>query len=290
MNLDDGEFERIIAGMMAKSIRLDREEMLRQARARIPEIRSRIEAVQIVVDGIMASIDRRFKPTSTFLPSSMIRAQLRLALHYLHAADHRESDDDSPGDPTLSSYVVLRAAIECTATAHWLLSGRNQRERVERVLKRMWWDTENAVHMAAIADGAAEHSASEDLRQRIEAICRPVKGLEATNVMNSKRVQLSTVVKDASAALRPDQPTMMYAGWMLCSGVAHGNIPISAGVGITPETVQLPSLHPMDMVAFAPVFAAICEEVELTIGLFETCASEQHAHRPQHLDDPPREA
>lgn len=280
----DEEFLRVLTHMQEKSARIERQQMLRNARRRIPVIRDHIDTVRIVANGVMAGVDQRFDSTETFRPSTMIRTQLRLAAHYLQAADGNESPDSEAQPPTLSSYVVLRAAIESTASAHWLMSGKNHRESVKRVLKRMWWDTESAVEMAATADGNVDRSALEDLKKRITAISSPIKGLEVAKVTESKRMPLSTIVKDAGAALHPDYPSMMRAGWMLCSGIAHGNIPVSAGAGITPATVQLPSQHLIDDEAYAFVLSTIVEDLHLTALLFEKRAAEQHAHQQTPRD------
>lgn len=227
----------------------------------------------------MAAADERFKSTGTFLPSTMIRTQLRLAVHYLKAADEGGFPLGKPQPPTLSSFVVLRAAIECTANAHWLLSSSNQRQLVERVLKRMWWDTTNAIEMATTADGGPPGDALVDLQTRIEKIARPIKGLGSVNITKSDRPLLSRIVSDASAALRPHYPKRMHAGWMLCSGIAHGNIPVSAGAGISAATVQRPAEHLIDDGSYGYVFAAVVDDVESTVELFERRAHEAHQHR-----------
>jgi len=198
-----------------------------------------------------------------------------LAIHYVKAADEGSH-------PTLSSFVVLRAAIECTATAHWLMSGRSRGENVERALKRMWWDTQSAVDMATTADGNPDLSALDDLKDKIATITGPIKRLEATTVTESLRVRLSGLVEDASRLLRPDDPTAMYAAWMVCAAVSHGNIPVSAGAGLEAALVQQPSQHPIDEAVFAQVLSVALADLRTAAELFDRRAGEQHAHhRPR---------
>ncbi len=254
-------------------------QQLREARQRGIEIREQIDEVQVVLGGVMAAVDGRFALTRTFQPSTMIRTQLRLAIHYVQAADEGGFPGDKSQPPSLSSFVVLRAAIECTASAHWLLSGKNHRESVERVLKRMWWDTTSAAEMATIADEEADRTGLLDLTKRISQIARPIKGLASKTIMESKRIPLSTIVADAGAALHPDYPTMMRAGWMLCSGIAHGNLAVSAGTGVTAASVQQPSQHLIDNGSYGHIFAAIVGDIHATAQLFERRAAEAHEHQ-----------
>jgi hypothetical protein len=278
--MDDGEFSRILAHMREKSRRIEGRRLLREARQRSVEIREQIDGVRIAPGLVMARVDQRFDSTLTFQPSTMIRTQLRLAIHYVQAADEGGFPVGKSQPPTLSSFVVLRAAIECTASAHWLLSGKNHRQSVERVLKRMWWDTDSAAEMATIADGAADRRVLLDLEERITRISGPIKGLDSAKIVDSKRIPLSTIVSDAGAALRPNYPTMMRAGWMLCSGIAHGNIPVSAGAGLTASSVQQPSKHLIDDGSYAYIFSAIVDDIHATAQLFERRAAEKHEHQP----------
>lgn len=279
MDIDDEEFSRLLKHMREKSLRNEGRRLLREARQRSIAAREQIDGVQIAPGGVMAAVDQRFDSTRTFQPSTMIRTQLRLAIHYAQAADAGGIAVSKSQPPTLSSFVVLRAAVECTASAHWLLSGQNHRESVERVLKRMWWDTVNAAEMSTTADGDADRGALRDLEERISEISRTIKGLNSAKIMDSKRIQLSTIVSDASAALRPNHPTTTRAVWMLCSGIAHGNIPVSAGAGLTAASVQQPSQHLIDDGPYAYIFSTIVEDIHMTAELFARRAAEQHEHQ-----------
>lgn len=204
--------------------------------------------------------------------------QLRLAVHYVQAADEPES-------PTLSSFVVLRTAIECVATAHWLMSGGSNRVRIERALKRMWWDTLNAADMAATADGDRDDSTLNDLRARISAITDPVKHLDVETIITSQRVSLSGLVEDASLALRREDPTALLAAWKVCAAVSHGNIPVSAGAGIAAELIQRPSQHPIDGPVYAQILSVTVTDLRAAVELWRDCATQQHSHSPSRPEN-----
>jgi len=276
MDLGDEEFMRTLTEMREKTRRVEARKLLGRARERIGQVGKRLDAVEIAPKGVMAAVDRRFVSTQTFLPSTMVRTQLRLAIHYVQAADAAGFPTRRSQPPTLSSFVVLRTAIECTASAHWLMSAKNQRETIERVLKRMWWDTTSAADMANTADGARDTSSLIELKARISEITRPVKGLDSAKVFESERVKLSRIVANASADLRPSDPTIMHAGWMMCAGIAHGNIPVSAGAGISVASLQQPSQHLIDDTAYALVLSAVIEDILAAVQLFERRAAEQH--------------
>lgn len=279
MDIDDENLSRVFADMREKTRRTEGRRLLREARQHALQISKEVDELRVAPGGVLAAVDQRFDSTQTFQPSNMILTQLRLASHYLQAADQGGLRLGKWQYPTLSSFVVLRAAIECTASAHWLLSGANHRESVERALRRMWWDAVSAAEMATTADVDADHSALHDLEERINEILRPVKGLTLGQIVGSKRMSLSTVVADAGAALRPNDPTLMSAGWMMCSGIAHGNIPVSAGAGVTVALIQQPSQHVIDDSSYAFIFAGIVQDLDATVQLFKRRAVEQHKHR-----------
>lgn len=275
MEISEKEFERLIDFMekeQEKARRIEGRNTLREARVSYAAIGELIDRIQLIPRGKAAAVDQPFAETNTFLPSTLIRTQLRLASHYIQAADES-------GTPTLSSFVVLRAAVECTATAHWLMSGGNHRENVERVLKRMWWDTQSAADMATAADSNPDLSGLSDLREKIASITRPIKRLDEEMITGSTRVRLSGIVENASRALRPDDPTAMYATWMVCAAVSHGNIPVSAGAGLEAALVQQPAEHPIDESVYAQLLSVVVADLATTAKLFERHAAEQHTHQ-----------
>lgn len=275
MEVGDTEFERFTDFMAKEREKLSRIEgrrLLRDARAAYRSIDGGIDRVRVAPDGKAASVDAPFAATNTFLPSTLMATQLRLASQYIRAADGGAS-------PGLSSFVVLKAAIECTASAHWLMSGGSHRETVERVLKRMWWDTQAAAEMATIADEDTDLSSLVDLRTKIEVISRPLKGCNEESITGSTRVRLSGIVKDASQALRPDDPAAMYATWMLCAAVSHGNLPASAGAGLAPALIQKPSRHLIDESLFAHLLSVAVADLASTVDLFDSYATAEHSHR-----------
>jgi hypothetical protein len=275
VEVGDEEFERFSAFMAQeheKSRRIEGRRLLREARERYGPTEELIDRVRVIPGGKAAAVDKRFAATNTLLPSSFIRTQLRLAMHYIRAADDTVT-------PMLSSFVVLRASVECTATAHWLMAGDSHRESVSRVLNRMWWDTQSAAEMATAGDGNSDPRALDDLRGRIAAIVHPIKGLDAETITQSTRIRLSDLVKKASRALRPNDPGALFATWMACAAVSHGNIPVSAGAGLAAALIESPSKHPIDEAVYAQLLSVAVADLRTTAGLFERRAVERHAHQ-----------
>lgn len=275
MEYGDDEFQRFMAfteNERKKRKVIEGRRLRLEARTRLDEVEALIESVEIAIDGRAADVDRPFAASNVFLPSTLIRTQLRLAVHYIRAADERAA-------PELSSFVVLRAAIECAATAHWLLSGDSLRVRIERVLKRMWWDTQSAADMATTADGNPDLTALNDLRALMSAIAQPIKRVDVDSIASSSRQRLSGIVEDASRAARPTDPTTMHAAWMVCAAVSHGNIPVSAGAGLDAALIQNPSKHPIDGTVYASILSETVTDLRTIAELFQQYAAEGYLHR-----------
>lgn len=263
------------AGFMDKErkklLQIHGREEMRRGRAALIEASATLDAIVVAPGGVAASIDDAFAPTATLPPSSLIRTQLRLALHYLQTADTDPA-------PRLSSFVVLRVAIECIATGHWLMAP-NRREAILRALKRMWWDTQNAAEMAAVADGRSDPTELQALRERLATIVGPMKRVDVESVTGSQRPQLSGAVREASRSLREDDPTALQSAWMLCAALSHGNVPVSAGVGMAPALIQDPSKHLIDQPAFALVWSVVVDDFSTAVRMFEKYATTQQKHQ-----------
>lgn len=268
--MDEHELRRMSEFLDARVPRPDPQAHLHASRARLESIGGLLSSVIIVPGGRAFAVDRHFE--GTFLPSDLVRTQLRLAQHYIESAC-------GGGAPALASFVGLRVAIECMATAHWLIADRSLRGRVERFLKRMWWDTESAVDMAVVADADPDLSAVYDLEETIHEIAEPIKGLDPEKVTTSKRVALSSIVQEASRAVRPSYPTLMQSCWMACAGVSHGNISISAGIGVEPRAVRNPAEHPISMNVYANFLEIAVTDLQTTVELFMLYATEEHKNR-----------
>lgn len=271
MEIDDDELRRISEYLEARVQRTDPQEQVHVSLARLQAIGELLDSVKILPGGRAFAVDRHFQ--ETFLPSDMVRTQLRLAEHYIKSACGGHT-------PALTSFVVLRVAIECMATAHWLISDPSLRGRVERFLKRKWWDTESALDMAVVADAEPDLSAVADLEEAIYEIAEPIKGLDPEKVTTSKRVALSSIVQEASRAVRPSYPTLMKSCWMACAGVSHGNIPISAGIGVEPHAVRNPSEHSISMNVYANFIEIAVTDLHTVVELFMLYATEEHPNRP----------
>jgi len=262
------EFRRISAFVDARIQEPDPQEQVRIARARLDAVGELLDSVNVIPGGRASAVDYCFE--GTFLPSDMVRTQLRLAHHYIKSACD---------GPTLASFVVLRVAIECMATAQWLIADPSHRVRVERFLKRMWWDTQSAADMALVADANPDLSGVYDLEETIYEVAEPIKGLDPEKVTTSKRVALSSIVREASRAVRPSYPTLMESCWMACAGVSHGNVPISAGIGVGPHSVQTPSEHLISMNVYANFLEIAVADLQTTVTMFLRYATEEHQNQ-----------
>lgn len=267
MEIDEDELRRISAFLGARTQRPDPQEQVRVIRARLEATGELLDNVRIIPGGRASAVDHCCQ--KTFLPSDMVRTQLRLARHFI------ESACNGP-DPALASFVVLRVAIECMATAHWLIAATSHRVRVERFLKRMWWDTQSAVEMAVVADSSPDLSGVYDLEETIHEIAAPIKGLDPDKVTTSKRVALSSIVHEASRAVRPSYPTLMQSCWMACAGVSHGNVPISAGIGVAPHSVRNPSEHSISWDVYSNFLEIAVADLQTTVEFFVRYATEEH--------------
>lgn len=271
MEIDEDELKRISAFLEARVQGPDPQEQVRVIRARLKAIGELLDSVKVVPGGRASAVDRCFQ--ETFLPSDMVRTQLRLSQHYIKSACDGET-------PDLTSFVVLRVAIECMATAQWLIASPSLRVRVERFLKRMWWDTQSAMDMAVAADANPDLSAVYDLEEAIQEIAEPIKGLDPEKVTTSKRVALSSIVQEASRAVRPSYPTLMQSCWMACAAVSHGNVPISAGIGVSPHSVQSPSEHSISWNVYANFLEIAVTDLHTTVDFFIGYATEAHQNQP----------
>lgn len=270
MEIDDDELERSSASLGGGENVPRSQEQVRVVRARLKAAGELLDSVRIIPGGRAFAVDRHFQ--KTFLPSDMVRTQLGLAQHYIKSACDGQA-------PALTSFVVLRVAIECMATAQWLIAATSHRVRVERFLKRMWWDTQSAVDMAVVADAGPDLSAVYDLEATIHEIAEPIKGLDPDMVTTSKRVALSSIVQEASRAVRPSYPTLMQSCWMACAGVSHGNIPISAGIGVAPHSVRNPSEHSVSWDVYANFLEIAVTDLQTTVEFFMRYATEEHQNQ-----------
>lgn len=80
VEIGDGEVARIRKMHEAWTRVTDPQRQVQVTRARLEVIGEQLAAVKIAPGGRAHAVDRLFE--STFLPSDLVRTQLRLALHY----------------------------------------------------------------------------------------------------------------------------------------------------------------------------------------------------------------
>ncbi|OAN38856.1 hypothetical protein [Microbacterium sp. H83] len=184
-------------------------------RPRIHEMRSRALAVIVTPDGMLAREDER----TDYSPISyQVRFQLQLAAEHLVALDHLVAGH---GLPNYAGYVLIRAALETSATAYWLLQPNVSNRRVLRALRTASWDQRDSAEFAS----AAGHAATDwDLQRHdhLDSLRRKVKGLHQSS-LDVPRLSHTDMLTAVERSLKISQQPSTLLAWRLCSSLAHGN-------------------------------------------------------------------
>lgn len=122
-------------------------EQYNQLRSRILEMRQKALAVRITPEGLLAREDQR---TSYSPISYQVRWQLQLAAEHLVAFDRLV---EGHGLPDYAGYVLIRAALETSATAYWLIQPNVSNRRVLRALRMAYWNQVDSAEFATAQAG-----------------------------------------------------------------------------------------------------------------------------------------
>jgi hypothetical protein len=120
-------------------------------------------------------------------------------------------------------FTLLRAALENSATAVWLLAPANRNERVLRRLRLQWADALDG-EVAHQVVGAAPRLSRDGWKGKLQAVAR-ARGLpdEQVQAVTGRPVSYSGIVKAAGDEAQDSDLTGQDAlfCWMLSSGIAH---------------------------------------------------------------------
>jgi hypothetical protein len=120
-------------------------------------------------------------------------------------------------------FTLLRAALENSATAVWLLAPANRNERVLRRLRLQWADALDG-EVACHVTGIAAQLSRDGWKGKLQAVAR-ARGLPDKQVqaVTGRPVTYSGIVKAAGDEARGSDLTGQDAlfCWMLSSGIAH---------------------------------------------------------------------
>lgn len=123
-------------------------------------------------------------------------------------------------------FTLLRAALENSATAVWLLAPTNRNERVLRRLRLQWADALDGEKAHQLV-GAEPQLSRAGWKAKLEAVAR-ARGMpdEQVQTVTGQRVSYSGIVKAAGEEAQDSDLTGRDAlfCWMLASGIAHAKV------------------------------------------------------------------
>ncbi len=159
--------------------------------------------------------------THPYLISQAAHAQL------VSAADHWDAFRALLQDAMLvharAPFTLLRAAIENSATAIWLLAPANRNERVFRRLRLEWKNSADQENAETLAAGQPLTS-RDDTKDKLQQIAR-ARGLtqDMISQVAARPVAFSDIVQTAAtdATRCGATGTQALYCWMTASGIAH---------------------------------------------------------------------
>lgn len=190
-------------------------EQYEELRDRIRQMRQRALAVDITPEGLLAREDQRTEYSPI---SHQVRFQLQLAAEHLVALDRLI---EGHGLPDYAGYVLIRAALEASATAYWLIQPNVSHRRVLRALRMAYWNQRDSAEFAAAA-GFADGAWDIERREYLEQLRSKIKGLHQTS-LDVSRISHTDLLTDVGRGLKLTQRPSTLLAWRLCSSLAHGN-------------------------------------------------------------------
>lgn len=126
---------------------------------------------------------------------------------------------DGGGIPAMSSFTLIRAAVECAAHGIWLLSSSKVDKRIFRSLQRHLMNR-NDVEPLAQSLGISNPEGYARMRERLDGIHGSRGGLRQRSL--DRPLTTTAVVSDADRFVKTLDLTGLQV-WQACSGLAHGN-------------------------------------------------------------------
>lgn len=155
-------------------------------------------------------------------------------LHHLaSASDHLNTvvlmlgPDGHPAVPAMALHTLVRAAIESTATAAWLLMPQRRDERVLRSLRLTY---ENRRQLRTIlTERTLDDPKFKNMAERLQSIRDERPGLRGVELGGKTLAPNTKRLEEAGALIPPGIVTPLEV-WRLTSGIAHGNSSIALNV------------------------------------------------------------
>jgi len=120
-------------------------------------------------------------------------------------------------------FTLLRAALENSATAVWLLAPANRNERVLRRLRLQWGDSRDGERAAVLA-GEGPRLSKADWKDKLEGIAR-ASGLSEDQVrVVTEKPTYTSIVSTAGDEARGLKGQDALFCWMVASGIAHARM------------------------------------------------------------------
>ena len=174
-------------------------------------------------------------PRETTLPIG--RGLSREVLHHLASASDRVSTvglmvrpDGQQAVPAMALHTMVRAAVEATATAAWLLLPVVRDERVLRS-QRLTYDNRRQLR-TILSERGLKDPEFETMATRLEAIRDARPRLRGGELGKKTLATNTTRLEETGVLVGPEVPTPLEV-WRMTSGIAHGNSSIALNV---PET------------------------------------------------------
>lgn len=241
-----------------------------ELRDRIHELRKRTLSVTLTPEGLLAREDQR----TNYSPiSHQVRFQLQLAAEHLVAFDRLV---EAHGLPNYAGYVLIRAALETSATAYWLIQPNVSNRRVLRALRMAYWNQLDSAEFA-IAAGFTDTTWDTERREHLEMLRGKVKGLHQSR-LDVTRISHTNLLTDVGRALKLTQPPSTLLAWRLCSSLAHGN---SAAAVMALQHRQIradePNVHSStsSWALVSSLIRTAVETFDAALDLFEKRAAEK---------------
>lgn len=184
----------------------------------------RTEVLEVVAKSSLSGDDRAtpYNPLST-----QVLHHLASASDHLNTVGLMIRVDGRPAVPAMALHTLVRAAVEATSTAAWLLLPQRRDDRVLRSL-RLTYDNRRQLR-TILTDRTLKDPRFNNMAERLQAIRDARPGLTGVELGDRTLDSHTKRLDEASRLLLSATPTPLEV-WRLTSGIAHGNSSIALNV------------------------------------------------------------
>lgn len=195
---------------------LESQDEVERILGRVERDAARLHGFEMMAGGLL---EREDELTAYSHLSAQVRGQLVIAVDHLQSLSRHFQKF---GLPMSAHYTLMRTAIECTATALWLLGPNKSATRVIRALRTIWWASEDAAPLAEFMNYKGGKSGRR-LLTRLEEL-RDMRPGNGDRQIDIRRIRTTDMLIDVDRILRrPKDQVPLLTVWRACSGMAHGN-------------------------------------------------------------------